>query len=104
MIYELRTYQLVVGGLSEYLELSRTKLLPCVAEHGITPVGFWYTEIGQLNEVVNLSAYNDLNERQAKWAAYAKDPRRAEVLPRLRAVMVSQSNKILSPTEFSQMK
>ncbi len=104
MIYELRTYQLVVGGLPEYLELARTKILPCIAEHGIAPVGFWHTEIGQLNEVVHLWAYADLNERQAKWGAWARDPRRAEVLARLRAIVVSQSNKILSPTEFSQMK
>jgi hypothetical protein len=33
-----------------------------------------------------------------------KDPRRAEIVPRLRACIVSQSNKILSPTEFSPLK
>lgn len=104
MIYELRTYQLIMGGLPEYLELARTKILPAIADHGIKPVGFWYTEIGQLHEVVHLWAYNDLNERMAKWAAWAKDPRRAEVLSRLRAIVVSQHNKILSPTEFSPMK
>ena len=49
-------------------------------------------------------AYADLKERQAKWDAWAKDPRRAEVLARQRAVVVSQSNKILSPTEFSPME
>jgi len=104
MIYELRTYQLVPGGVAEYLELARTKILPWIGEHGIKPLGFWRTEIGQLNEVVHLWAYEDLNDRQAKWGAWAKDPRRAEVLARLRAIVVSQSNKILLPTEFSQMK
>jgi hypothetical protein len=104
MIYELRTYQLVVGGLPTYLELAKTKILPCIAEHGIKPVGFWHTEIGDLNQVVHLWAYADLNERQAKWAAWAKDPRRAEVLAQLKAIVVHQSNKILSPTEFSQLK
>jgi hypothetical protein len=88
MIYELRTYQLAVGGMADYLDLIRTKLLPLLAEHGIKPVGFWTTD----------------NERQAKWGAWFKDPRRAEIVPRLRAAIVSQSNKILSPTEFSQLK
>ncbi len=104
MIYELRTYQLVVGGIPEYLDLIRTKLLPLLAEHGIKPAGFWTTDIGTLNEVVHLWAFSDLNERQAKWGAWMKDPRRAEILPRLRAVVVGQSNKILSPTEFSPLK
>ncbi len=104
MIYELRTYQLVTGGLPDYLELARTKILPCIAEHGIKPVGFWSTSIGTLNEVVHLWAYEDLNERQAKWDKWAKDPRRAEVMAKLRSIVVAQSNKILTPTEFSQMK
>jgi hypothetical protein len=104
MIYELRTYQLAVGGMPDYLELIRTKLLPLLAEHGIKPVGFWTTDIGTLNEVVHLWAFNDLNERQAKWGAWFKDPRRAEIVPQLRASIVSQSNKILSPTDFSAMK
>lgn len=104
MIYELRTYQLAFGGLPEYLEVAKTMILPGVAEHGLEPLGFWSSEIGQLNEVVHLWAYADLNERQAKWAKWAKDPRRAEVAKRLRGIVLSQSNKILSPTDFSPMR
>ncbi len=104
MIYELRSYQLVMGGLPEYLEIAKTMILPALADHGLKPVGFWYTEIGTLNEVVHLWAYADLNERQRNWGAWAKDPRRAEVAVRLRQVIVSQSNKILSPAEFSPLK
>ena len=43
MIYELRTYQLVVGKLPEYLQTVKTKMLPVLAEHGhdaIKRVGF----------------------------------------------------------------
>jgi NIPSNAP len=104
MIYELRTYQLVVGGLPDYLEVARTKILPGVAEYGLKPVGFWYTEAGDLNQVVHLWAYNDLNERQEKWGKWARDPRRAEVLAKLRSIVLHQSNKFLSPTDFSPMK
>lgn len=104
MIYELRTYQLAVGALPEYLEVARTMILPGVAEYGLKPVGFWYSEIGQLNEVVHLWAYTDLNDRQEKWGKWARDPRRGEVMKRLRGVVLSQSNKILSPTDFSPMQ
>ena len=104
MIYELRTYQLVFGGLPKYLEIAKTKLLPIIAEHGLKPAGFWYTEIGALNEVVHLWAFTDLNERQRCWGNWAKDPRRAEIGAELRQVIITQSNKILSPTEFSPLK
>lgn len=104
MVYELRTYQLAVGRLPEYLEVARAIILPGVAEYGLKPLGFWYTEVGQLNEVVHLWAYADLNERQEKWSKWAKDPRRAEVMKKLQGVILSQTNKILSPTDFSPMK
>jgi hypothetical protein len=104
MIYELRTYQLAFGGIPEYLEVAKTMILPGLADHGLKPVGFWYGEIGALNEVIHLWAYADLNERQRLWSAWAKDPRRGEVVKRLRGVVLHQSNKIMSPTDFSPMK
>ncbi len=104
MIYELRTYTLVLGGTREYEEITKNELLPLLAEHGLKPVGYWHTEIGPLNELVHLWAFNDLNERQQKWAAWGRDPRRAAIVPRLRALVVSQSNKIMSPAEFSPLK
>ncbi len=104
MIYELRTYQLKIGGIPQYLAIAENRLLPALAEHGIKPVGFWTTDIGTLNEVVHLWAYRDLNERQEKWAKWAADPRRPEFLKELSQIIVSQSNKILSPTAFSELK
>ena len=104
MIYELRTYQLKIGGIPQYLAIAENRLLPALAEHGIKPVGFWTTDIGTLNEVVHLWAYQDLNERQEKWAKWAADLRRPELLKELSQIIVSQSNKILSPTSFSGLR
>jgi hypothetical protein len=104
MIYELRTYQLKMGATPQYLAIAESRLLPALAEHGLRPVGFWTTDIGTLNEVVHLWAYQNLNERQEKWADWAADPRRPELLTELSQIIVSQSNKILSPTSFSELR
>jgi NIPSNAP len=104
MIYELRTYTLVLGGVPQYEEITKNELLPILADHGLKPLGYWHTEIGPLNELVHLWAYKDLNERQQKWAAWGRDPRRASIVPRLRALIVSQSNKIMTPAEFSELR
>lgn len=104
MIYELRTYQLKMGEIPQYLAIAENKLLPALSEHGLKPVGFWTTVIGTLNEVVHLWAYQDLNERQEKWSKWAEDPRRPEFMKELSRIINSQSNKILSPVAFSGLR
>jgi hypothetical protein len=66
MIYELRTYTLVLGGAPQYIQITKEELLPLLAEHGLKPLGYWSTDIGPLNELVHLWAFKDLNERQQK--------------------------------------
>ena len=104
MIYELRTYQLKVGSVPEYFKIAETELLPALAEHGIEPAGFFYTDIGTLNEVNHLWAFEDLNDRHERWAKWVADPRRPEIMSRLREIIITQSNKILRPAPFSKLK
>jgi hypothetical protein len=104
MIYELRTYQLVVGALPEFLECVAEERLPILADHGLGPLGFWYTEIGSLNEVVHLWAHKDLNERQERWTSGALDPRTAKLLGKLGPMIPHMNTKILSPEKCSTMK
>ena len=72
MIHELRTYTLKVGTMDKVIKLFAERL-----EHRTkySPLGgFWYTEIGPLNQIVHLWPYKDLDERNQVRAAFAKDP------------------------------
>lgn len=104
MIYGRRTYQLARCGLPDYLVFTKTVLLPGVAEYGLTPVGFCYTEIGRLNEVCHQWTYEDLNDRKGNWSKWGRDLSRAEVARKLRGVILSQTNKILSTTEVPALQ
>lgn len=104
MIYELRTYKIVVGAMPLFLEIVAKERLPILADHGLVPLGFWYTEIGNVSEVVHLWAHTDLNQRQARWGADSRDPRTAKLMPKVAPMILEMTNKILSPTEFSPMK
>lgn len=104
MIYELRTYKLAVGVLPQFLEIVAKERLPILADHGLVPLGFWSTDIGNVNEVVHLWAHEDLNQRQERWASDSRDPRNAVVIPKVGPMILEMTTKILSPTSFSAMK
>ena len=104
MIYEMRTYRLRAGAVAAYLKL--------VLEEGITVqtsnlgqlVGYFFTDIGPLNEIVHIWAYADLNDRAARRAKLAADPRWQEFLPRLQALIETMESKILVPSAFSPLQ
>ena len=104
MIVEMRTYTLHPGKVGPYLALYEAEGLETQTRILGKLVGYYSTEVGDVNQVVHLWAYADLNERQEKWGKWARDPRRTEIMAKLRGVVLSQSNKILSPTDFSAMK
>src|SRR5215813_12780042 len=71
-VYELRTYRTPVGRAGEWLGHFKT-IMP-VREKYSKNVGLWQTEMGQLNEVVHLWAYHDLNDRVAVRSKVMQDP------------------------------
>ena len=103
MIYEMRTYTLQPGKVSEFLEIFDQEMMPVITKY-LKLVGFWYTEMGQLNQVVHLWAFDDLNQRARQRGQFFKDPALAKVLPRIRDLEVRQESKILMPASFSPLK
>ena len=99
MIYEVRTYRLAVGSTNEAIKRFgeayeyRKKYSELAA--------FFYTEIGPLNQIVHMWAYEDLKERSERRAKLAADPRWQEMLPKNRPLIVDQESKILIPAPFS---
>lgn len=101
MIYELRTYTLYPGKLSEYLGILE-QVMP-VREKYSKLTGFWYTEIGELNQVVHIWAYNNLEHRTQVRQALAKDSEWLKTLEKLTPFITKMENKILVPANFSPM-
>lgn len=72
MIYEIRTYNLKPGQVREY-EARFGEAYPVRAKYSAL-YGFWHTEIGPLNQLVHIWAYESLQQRADVRAAAAKDP------------------------------
>lgn len=71
MIYELRTYDLKVGKVDTFMKRFGEGLP--VREKYSKLGGFWFTDIGPLNQVLHLWPYENMAHRDEVRAAAAKD-------------------------------
>ncbi|MBI0330534.1 NIPSNAP family protein [Burkholderia plantarii] len=95
MFVEQRTYTLVPGGVAEYLRLyaqcGRTAQERALG----TMVGCFATEIGPLNQLVYLWAFDSLDDRARRRAVLMADPEFTTFRGKVRHLLVSQENRIL---------
>ena len=103
MIYEMRVYTTLPGKVPELNALFEKEGLPVINEYSKL-VGWWSTEVGPLNQVVHLWAYNDAGHREQVRAAQNKDPRLMSYRPKVLAMLVSQTNMLLTPASFSPLQ
>jgi hypothetical protein len=96
MIYEIRTYTLKPGCVGEYEKRfapayeTRAKYSPMY--------GMWHTEIGPLNQMVHIWAYDSLQQRADTRAAAARDTS-GNWPPKTNDLVVSQESDIILPIQ-----
>ena len=96
MIVEMRSYDLRPGTVAEVEKRFeealpvRTKFSPLAA--------FWHTEVGPLNRVIHVWAYDNLDQRTETRAAAAKT---GQWPPKIGEFCVNLQSEILIPAPFS---
>ena len=103
MIYEMRVYTLSPGKVPEFEAMIESEALPHLTRYA-TLVGWWSTEVGPLNEVVHLWAYDDLAARDAARRAQGEDAALQAFRPKAQALVQSQRNQLLKPSSFSPLQ
>lgn len=101
-LYELRWYRAHMARLDEWLALF-SGVLPARRKYSL-PVGVWRTEIGQLNEVVHLWAYDDLNHRARVRRQALEDPAWQAYLAASAPLLQTMQATILVPTQTSPLQ
>ncbi len=98
MIYEIRTYDLIVRGVPDTLKA----FAACIEKRQeLSPlVGFWYTEVGPLNQIVHIWKYNDANHRAEVRAEAVKHDWWP---PRIRPYLLRQHVELCIPWNYSPM-
>jgi hypothetical protein len=103
MIYEMRTYRLRTGTVPAYLKLVEEEGIAIQRGHLGQLVGYFFSEIGSLNQIVHIWAFADLNDRERRRDTLAADPTWQTFLPKIQALIETMENKILKPTRFSPL-
>lgn len=97
MIYELRTYTMKAGMAPKAANLSSTLGREIRGDDYGKLEGYWFTEIGPLNQVMHLWSYSDLNERARLRGELAKNERwTGEYIPQIRDILVRQDIRLLN--------
>ena len=103
MIYDLRTFTVKSGRFAEYVDLHTKIALPILLKHLGTPVGYWSSVTGEMNEFVHLWQFDDFGDMERRQDALSGDPAwRSYVVDVLgkSAVLQRQQSKLLRPIDI----
>ena len=95
MIYEMRTYQIAPGSLSQVLERFGEAY-----EHRKSYselAAFWYTEVGPLNQIIHVWPYENAAEREKIRAEAVKG---GNWPPPIKEFLVTMESEIFVPCSF----
>jgi hypothetical protein len=101
MIVEQRIYTLAPGALPAFLATYQEYGLPVHREIYQRLIGYFTTESGMLNQVVQLWAFEDHADRSERRARVQADPRWHAYLQRVQGLVTQQENRFLNPAAWS---
>jgi hypothetical protein len=104
MIVEERIYTLQPGKVPEYLKLYEEEGMALQTRHLPAMVGYYFTEIGTLNTIVHMWAYDDLKHRAECRAKMLADPEWQAYVKKTQPLIVRQKSRILNPAPFFTAK
>ncbi|WP_285415059.1 NIPSNAP family protein [Variovorax sp. efr-133-TYG-130] len=104
MIYEIRTYTAHPGKLGSWLPVFEAQRLPLLLKHLGNLVGAFTPDTGKLNQLVQIWAYKDYQDRADRRAALWADPEWTDPSKNTSDALQAQESVILTPTKFSPMK
>ena len=100
---EMRTYTLKAGTIPDYLKVYKELGMEAQREILGHNLGYFYTEIGTLNQVIHMWVYNSLEDREIRRSKLMEDKRWKAMLPKLREFILTQETKILIPAPFDPL-
>ena len=101
MIVEQRLYLVKPGRIPDFLKAVETLGLPVMRETLGGLVGYFVTEIGPLNDVVHLWAYESLEDRERRRKACAAHPGWPKFLAAVQPLFERMETRVMTPAPFT---
>ena len=74
MVYDFRQYTFRPGAIPDYMKAVEELSIPIRARYGVKLAGWYYSEVGELNQVVHIWGYRDYDHFDEARAQVARDP------------------------------
>ena len=100
MIVEERIYTLLPGKVAEYLRTYAAEGMALQVAHLGPMLGYYSTEIGPLNTLVHLWAYESIGDRESRRARMLADPAWQTYIKKIQPLVLTQESRILNPAPF----
>tara|TARA_B100000029_G_scaffold47716_1_gene43745 strand:- start:168 stop:482 length:315 start_codon:yes stop_codon:yes gene_type:complete len=104
MIIELRTYTIKPGEVQNFINIYDKEIREIHTKILGNQLGFFYTEIGNVNEVVHLYGYENFEDRQKRRMILSKTPEFQSYVVKVKNLIVDMKNQLMKPTDFSKIK
>jgi hypothetical protein len=108
MIYELRTYEAAPGKIAALQARFRDHTTGLFERHGMQIIGFWtYAHGGWSDQLIYLLAFEDVADRDAKFAAFEADPewQKARAASEADGTLTRRiRSDLLRPTDYSPLQ
>ena len=79
MLYENRVYTAVPGKMAALNDRFANHTMGFFKQYGIGMMGFWTDEIGISNQLTYILTFDNMGDREHKWAAIGADSKRKQV-------------------------
>lgn len=104
MIIEKRIYELKPGTVHEFLAAYESEGLALQGEALGGLLGYFVSEVGELNRVVQLWGFDSFEERVRRRTALSAMPEWRAFLGKTVSMVVSQRNELMTPAAFSPIR
>jgi hypothetical protein len=103
MIVDKRIYTLKPGSVPTYMKIYEEYGLKVQLKHLGKPVGWFFAEVGALNRITHIWAFDDVADRAKKRAAMSADPDWATYRAKMAEadLRIAQENEILVAAPWS---